>query len=179
MKRRLPDLSALREGCTRLIRRFKIPLLLLALGLALLALPRSEKSPQEAQAQAAMQPEADQTADEIQSRLASLLAQIDGVGRAELLLSQAESAEAVYQTDVRRSGSDTGYSEEQTTVLRTLSASQKEPVVTMTKEPVYRGAVVVCDGADSAAVRLSVIHAVSTLTGLGSDKITVVKMKGH
>ena len=39
------------------------------------------------------------------------------------------------------------------------------------------GAVVVCDGADSALVRLNVTNAVMSYTGLGSDKITIIKMK--
>lgn len=39
------------------------------------------------------------------------------------------------------------------------------------------GAVVLCTGADDAAVRLSVTNAVSAYTGLGSDKIRVIKMK--
>ena len=51
------------------------------------------------------------------------------------------------------------------------------PVVTKTKSAPYLGAVVVCDGADSATVRLRIMQAVSALTGLGSDKISVIKMK--
>ena len=39
-----------------------------------------------------------------------------------------------------------------------------------------RGCVVVCEGADSAAVRLAVTNAVAVYTGLGSDKITVMNM---
>ena len=39
-----------------------------------------------------------------------------------------------------------------------------------------KGAVIVCDGAESAAVRLDILHAVTSYTGLGSDKITVLKM---
>ena len=39
----------------------------------------------------------------------------------------------------------------------------------------YAGAVVVCEGADSAAVRLELTQAVSALTGLPSDRITIVK----
>jgi len=38
------------------------------------------------------------------------------------------------------------------------------------------GCVVVCEGADSAAVRLDVTNAVAVYTGLGSDKICVMKM---
>ena len=39
------------------------------------------------------------------------------------------------------------------------------------------GAVVVCRGAASPDVRLKVTNAVAAYTGLGSDKITVMKMK--
>ena len=39
------------------------------------------------------------------------------------------------------------------------------------------GCVVVCAGADSPAVRLDVTNAVAAYTGLGSDKISVMKMK--
>jgi len=40
---------------------------------------------------------------------------------------------------------------------------------------VYQGAVVVCQGADSSAVRLAVTEAVAALTGLSTEKITVVQ----
>ena len=43
--------------------------------------------------------------------------------------------------------------------------------------PTYQGAVVVCEGAGSSTVRLAVVNAVSVLTGLSSDKISVVKWK--
>lgn len=39
------------------------------------------------------------------------------------------------------------------------------------------GAVVICTGAEQSAVRLSVTNAVSAYTGLGSDRIRVIKMK--
>ena len=98
---------------------------------------------------------------------------MEGVGRVELLLTTTGSDEVVYQTDVRRSGETS----EQTTVFSANQSAQKTPVVTKTKKASYAGAVVVCDGADSAVVRLRIVQAVSALTGLGSDKISVIKMK--
>lgn len=41
----------------------------------------------------------------------------------------------------------------------------------------WAGAVVVCEGGGSAAVRLQLTQAVSALTGLPSDKITIVRGK--
>ena len=43
--------------------------------------------------------------------------------------------------------------------------------------PKYLGAVIVCQGADKAAVKLAIVEAVSKATGLGADQISVLKMK--
>ena len=41
------------------------------------------------------------------------------------------------------------------------------------------GVVIVCQGADDAQVRLDIIRAVGSYTGLPSDKITVLKMAAN
>lgn len=37
----------------------------------------------------------------------------------------------------------------------------------------------VCQGADNAAVRLAIVEAVSKVTGLGANRISVLKMNGR
>ena len=153
------------------LERFRLPLLILALGALLLLLPSggTGKAAQDAQ------PPAQQTQplEDMRQALSQLLFSMEGVGRVELLLTTTGSDEVVYQTDVRRSGE----ASEETTVFSANQSAQKTPVVTKTKKASYAGAVVVCDGADSAVVRLRIVQAVSALTGLGSDKISVIKMK--
>jgi stage III sporulation protein AG len=39
------------------------------------------------------------------------------------------------------------------------------------------GAIVVCQGGDQPTVRLAILDAVSKVTGLGADKISILKMK--
>ncbi len=39
-----------------------------------------------------------------------------------------------------------------------------------------KGAVVICDGAENAAVRWNILRAIGSYTGFGSDRITVLKM---
>ena len=41
----------------------------------------------------------------------------------------------------------------------------------------YMGAIVVCQGGDRPSVKLAIVKAVSDVTGLTSDKISVLKMK--
>ena len=152
------------------LTKFKLPLLLFALGAAILAWPSGETK---TAAQTAQVPAESEYSSQTQCALQTLLSQIEGVGRVELMLTTSASEETFYQTDVRVSGE----TREETTVFSSGQSSQKTPVVTKTESAPYLGAVVVCDGADSAVVRLRVIQAVSALTGLGSDKISVIKMK--
>ena len=60
-----------------------------------------------------------------------------------------------------------------------LTDSHRDQVglVRQTIPPIYQGAIILCQGADSAAVRLAIIQAVAGATGLTSDRITVLKMK--
>ncbi len=53
--------------------------------------------------------------------------------------------------------------------------SEQQAVVKRTLYPRYVGALVVCEGAENAAVRLQVVQAVSALTALPADRISVVK----
>ncbi len=106
----------------------KYVIVVILLALALLLLPEGKKAEETAQS----------TGDALEAtgvplstegeRLETLLAQIEDVGRARVLLSK-------------------------------------------------NGAVVVCDGAELATVRLDVTNAVMAYTGLGSDRISVMKMK--
>ena len=73
------------------------------------------------------------------------------------------------------SGGDVRQERQVLTVNR--GSGRQEVVVTRRMYPVYQGAVVVCQGAGDSRVRLTVVDAVSVLTGLSSDKISVVKWK--
>ena len=167
---RTPDFKKWGLKLRRAIETWRLPLLILALGALILLWPSGKKDePSAAKPEAAQEAQA----TDMQTRLEQLLSSMDGVGRVELMLTTSGSEEIFYQTDTRVSG-DT---REETTVFSSTQSTQKTPVVTKTKNAPYLGAVVVCDGADSAAVRLRVMQAVSALTGLGSDKISVIKMK--
>ena len=60
------------------------------------------------------------------------------------------------------------------TVVTVGRGSGAQAVVPLqTVAPQFRGALVVCPGGGDAQVRLKLIEAVSALTGLGADKISV------
>ena len=108
-------------------------------------------------------------APDLETELAEILGKISGVGKAEVLLTEASGADTIYQTDSTQSHWDT------VTILGTNR--EEQGLVKQVLPPVYRGAIVVCRGGDNAGVRLKVVEAVKSVTGLSSDCITVLKMK--
>ena len=100
--------------------------------------------------------------DELLARIRSLLRRSNAQQTARTRLTLAEDS----QKDQDRTQRET------VTLNR---GSSQEVVVTNRYYPVYQGAVVVCQGADSSAVRLAITETVQALTGLPSDRIQVAK----
>lgn len=151
---------------------YKYTALILILGVGLMLLPTGKKSQSQQQPMAA----AAESQQDLEQRLEQLLRQVEGAGEVQVLLTLQEGTSYEYQTDTRTAEDENGRELQQETVLLSGGGTQT-PVTVRTVYPRYRGAVVLCQGADRAAVRLDMIRAVSSLTGLGSDKIHVIKMK--
>ena len=104
-----------------------------------------------------------------------ILCKISGVGMVDVMLTLHSGGELVLaqDTSLRYSGptqNPDSYERTSDTVSGTGGV-----VVTQEKYPLYRGALVVCEGGGSDSVRLQVVAAVSALTGLGADRIAVVR----
>jgi stage III sporulation protein AG len=83
----------------------------------------------------------------------------------------------VYQTDEDITTSENNSTVRKETVIITDSQRNESPLVLQVLPPEYMGAVIVCQGAENVQVRLAIVEAVCNATGLGADKIAVLKMK--
>lgn len=148
-------------------KRYWYVLLIMIAGLGLMALPTQQKedipTTQQSQQHLALQQELEQ-----------ILCQIRGAGKVKVLLTESTGAQTVYQTDQDRRGTDSSNIK---TVIITDSNRNQSGLVHRVDPPVYLGAVIVCQGGDSAAVKLAIVEAVASVTGLSTDRITVLKMK--
>lgn len=164
-------LSKLKEKLFSCVGKYKYALLILCVGLALLLIPsnnttKSSRSTEVRHNEYVMSiSEAD---------LTDILSLIKGTGRVEVLLSLEYTDQTEYQQNREFSN---GSSERQNTVIITDSQRNEAGLVSKKYAPEYRGAIVVCDGADNPSVHLSVVTAVSNITGLRSDQISVLKME--
>lgn len=149
------------------IKKYSNAFLVLFLGIMLMLLPKSEKKDPQLPASASVETiPVEQT---LQEDLSIILSQMEGAGNVRILLTQAEGTRIVYQTDGNASGSST--------VILTDSSRKETGLICQVDPPTYLGAVVLCQGADYPSVKLAITQAVSSVTGLGYDKITVLKMK--
>lgn len=164
------------SGIGEKLRKYKYPVLVLLLGVALMLLPRSGKA---SEPEIKTQPEV--PSESMEQRLEGILSQISGAGSVRVMLTTKEGQRTVYQENVDADSDAAEQSQSSRTktsaVVVSKGSSNQEPVVQQVLPPVYQGAVVVSQGADDPNVRLAIVQAVSNLTGLGADKITVVKMK--
>ena len=117
--------------------------------------------------------------DEVEREMETILSKISGVGKLELMLTVDTDGERRLARDQEASYSGSGQSPEDwsrtTETVLIGSGSSEAPIVVETSYPTYRGALVVCEGGDQADVKLAVTQAVSALTGLSSDRITVAR----
>ena len=103
---------------------------------------------------------------ETQERLESMLTEIEGAGRC-------------YVTVTLSSGSKKEYVRQEGDVLVVSDKDGNEsPVVSKEKAPEIAGVTVACKGAGKTEVRNRIILAVSTVLGIGTNKICVVESSG-
>jgi stage III sporulation protein AG len=167
------DIRKQAEKLPGILKKYKYAVLVLAIGLVLMALPskKTEQIPAEQQSSAEMK-----TADPA-GELEKILAQIHGVGRVQVLLTVKAGERSVYQTDEDITTSENNSTVRKETVIITDSQRNELPLVLQVLPPEYMGAVIVCQGAENVQVRLAIVEAVCNATGLGADKIAVLKMK--
>ena len=149
--------------------KYRWPCLILFVGILLLLIPNgSSKKPE----QEGIIEKGDNILS-VEETLSEILSMVQGAGKVRVMLTVSSSEETLYQNNC--SISENG-NEKQDTVIMTDSERNEKGLVRKIIPPEYLGAIIVCQGADDPTVRLNLIEAVSNVTGLRSDKISILKM---
>lgn len=155
----------------QIAKKYRYAAVILLAGILLMCLP-SEEATEIRENQKIIAEE-----ENFQDTLSHILSMVEGAGKVEVLLTQKKGEEILYQTDEQRRQTDNALDRDQQTVLVENSERQKTGLIRQINPPVYLGAVIVSEGADSASVRLALVEAVMSATGLPSNCIMVLKMK--
>lgn len=167
------DIKPYQQNLKTWFSKYRYVALLIIIGMIFLLIP----STSDKQAATPIAPTQPLPEFSVHEELEALLSQVKGAGKVEVMLSISEGERTVYQANTFSS------TNENSTEIRhefiTVSDAQRaqDGLVQQVNPPTYLGAIIVCEGADSPAVRLALTEAIAKVTGLGADRISVLKMK--
>lgn len=162
------------EKAVSFIKKYRFVFLVLVIGLVLMWIPSPSGRDNSAKSTVV---ESEKNESSLEERLESILSQISGAGKVNVLLSISSGEETIFQTDYDENTSTDSTQTKADTVTVTDAERNQTGLVRQIIPPNYSGAIIVCQGADNPSVRLSIVDAVSKLTGLGANRISVLKMK--
>lgn len=125
-----------------------------------------------------------------EKRLETALSQIEGVGKAKVMITLEDSGETIVEKDVplqtsttkeQDSGGGTrqiqDYSSTESTVFYTDAEGRQVPYVVRESAPKVTGVVVIAQGAGNAKVKEQITRLLEALFDVEAHKVIVVKMK--
>lgn len=154
-----------------ILDQYKYALAVVLIGVVLLLLPTRKEEGQTVPTEPVV------TEENLEEKLADILSNIEGVGKVEVLLTEQTGAQTHYQTDTEESVDGQSRDQRVQTVIVSDQERNESGLAVRTDPPCYLGALILCQGAESAQIRLEIVEAVSCVTGLRVDQISVLKMK--
>lgn len=128
--------------------------------------------------------------DSTEIRLKTMLSQIQGVGKVDVMITYKSSKEDVPAYDIKKGSSSTDEKDseggsrivreeeyESTLAYEDSPSGGKRPVVLRQMEPEVKGVLVVAEGADSVEVRDRICNAVAVVLDIPMHKVRVVQRK--
>ena len=159
---------------TGLLEKYKFVFLVILVGLVLLMLPSFGGGKADEPVIGTADAASSFDVETVEARLEEALSRIEGAGEVKVVLTVRSGARRILAQD----GKITEKGEEMDTVIISRGSGLEEAVALQEVAPQFQGALVVCPGGDDPEVRLKLSEAVSDLTGLGADKISVCKGGG-
>lgn len=173
----MKELENWRAVLNRLWKKYKYFIAVIAAGVILLTVSIPEK---QTQTQPQEQSSFDLTA--FQQQLAQSLSRIEGAGEVEVMLSLESGEESVFASNVNESTQSSGDNNSESYQSETAIVSDgsygENPILIKSNYPAFRGAVILCEGADNSQVCLAITNAVTALCGISSDHVSISKLGG-
>ncbi len=113
---------------------------------------------------------------ELEKKLTDIISSIENAGEVKVMLTLKGSKENVYAVNenIKNDENSNNYSN---TYVIIDNKNTKEGIKIKILEPEVQGVAVVCSGGDIPYVREQIINAVTTVLGIGTNKVSVSKMK--
>ena len=154
--------------------KYRYALLVVIIGLIMMMLPEIKRTEQNAINTVHTTTQSNKS---LEDTLSQILSKIQGAGDVYVMLTVTQGEEIIYQTDQDTSTGTDSYSKKCDTVTVTDAGRNEIGLIRQTIPAKYMGAIIVCSGADDPVIKLAIVDAVSKVTGIGANKISVLKTK--
>ena len=126
------DMESGRQQFITSIRKYRYVLLIVLTGVVLMLMPQNTGEPQ-------VPMTSEKTCEpDLEAKLSAILSHVSGVGKTEVLLTEAQGSDTIYQMDSGQNQSNLD------TVIVTDGSREEKGLVKQVMPPKYKGAVVVC-----------------------------------
>ena len=110
---------------------------------------------------------------EIENRLEKMISNVDGVGNVSVMVTLGSSGEFVYAENSRKENNGEKSLQDNEIVIYESGNGYDEGLVVSVRSPEITGVAVVCDGGNSSVVRAEITELVTSLFGIGADRVYV------
>ncbi len=129
------------------------------------------------------------TSNNIETKLESILSKIEGVGEVKVFINYCESSEvvAMYNENSKVSNTEENDTSGGTRKIQSTDIQkdivykeengEKMPITQKVLQPKVEGAIITAKGANNPTTKTNIIQAVEAVTGLATHKIQVFEMK--
>ncbi len=114
----------------------------------------------------------------LEEKITKVVSVIEGAGECLVVINHNSSTESVYVKDYKKTydnDSDKSKTKSEDTIITMKDKNGNEyALVTKQLMPTVSGVTIVCDGGNDIKVKNSIISAVSTLLGIGTNNVCVI-----
>lgn len=168
------DIKQMKGIVTKFVNKYKYAVLIVLIGIVLMLIPTKNKTVTVTNADTKVSVNSQ---NQIQEQLEEILSYIQGAGSVKVMLKESTGVETVYETNQDISVTENASTTKTQVITVTDSERNETGLIKQVNPSKYLGALIICQGADDPVVKLAITDAVSKITGLGADKIAVLKMK--
>lgn len=115
--------------------------------------------------------------EELEHKLEQTLSKMENAGHVEVILSVESGVRRVYAQNESLEQRNGELKKDKETVIVSAGSGMEGTVLIQQFYPEFQGALVIASGGGDPAVKLKLTEAISAVTGLGSDRISVCKGK--
>lgn len=108
-----------------------------------------------------------------EKKLTEIISQVNGAGKTSAVVSVASSGEYVYAKNTKKENDKDSTSEDSEIVIYESQNGADEGLVISIKSPDVIGVAIVCEGGESSVVKAEITKLVTSLFGIGADRVYV------